>query len=308
MDMNEELNPLTIGVLIFITICIFIPFIQNYKYNDHHLNRINSDYCKNLLISTEENSILMTEGGDNQVFGSLYFIYSEKLRPDLTPYDQKGNIFKRIYGDMRYVDQRTIEERMQMVDSGIFNGQEPFYEKIREKSFPYFVPYWQGQRPVYLTWQRPNTWLLGDFYYKRYGIMYKVQNIEYSLVDFLELKKEIPLSEAYDYLSKALKTNISIQKFMGKIQILQKQGFITLNGPRLKFLTNYPAPHSGNYFDHMIIRWNSITNAKYMDFLTREVIINYDYQMGEIYREKIAELQTIRKSENRKEILDEYLL
>src|SRR5208337_3187566 len=114
---------------------------------------------KNLMVSTEENSIFMTEGGDNQVFGTLYFTYAEKLRPDLTPFDQKGNIFPKIYGDMRYIsDAETLPRRMNLVDSHLFQSEEPFYDNPRSSADPYFIPYWQGKRPVYLLWQRPDPW------------------------------------------------------------------------------------------------------------------------------------------------------
>src|SRR5271157_4997672 len=88
---EEKMTPAVWLMVILIIILSVIPFISNYKYCDNHNNWLNHDYCKYLMSSTEEGSIYMTEGGDNQVFGSLYFTYAEKLRPDLTPYDQKGN-------------------------------------------------------------------------------------------------------------------------------------------------------------------------------------------------------------------------
>ena len=90
---EERLTPVVVIAVIVIMAMAVIEFISNYKYCDNHLNFLDHDYCKYLMSSTEEGSIYMTEGGDNQVFGSLYFNYAEKLRPDLTPYDQKGNIF-----------------------------------------------------------------------------------------------------------------------------------------------------------------------------------------------------------------------
>ncbi len=305
----EELEPkwtfltvLASAVVIFFSI---IPYVRNYKYNDNHLNWLNHDYGKNLMISTEANSIFMTEGGDNQVFGSLYFTYAEKLRPDLTCYDQKGNIFKRIYGDMRYIDYNILTNRQQVVDSHIFDGQEPFYADIRSPMPPYFIPYWRGDRPVYLTWQRPQPWTLGDYYYKRYGIMYKVQDIEYELVDYLELKRSISVGEAYQQFNSWLRRDVGIQYTLDKISKLEGEGYVRRTGDRVAFVKMYPAPHEGDYFANFLLRWHDAPNAKYWDFLTREIIVNYDYQMGEIHREDIARLKEIRSMENRPEILAE---
>ena len=84
---KKDWNVLTVVVSFIVVLIALIPFVKNFKYNDYHLNWLNHDYGKNLMISTEPNSVLMTEGGDNQVFATVYFIYAEKLRPDITPYD-----------------------------------------------------------------------------------------------------------------------------------------------------------------------------------------------------------------------------
>ncbi len=307
LDHNEEkLTPLVWAGVIVIVLLSLIPFIRNYKYNDNHLNWLNHDYGKNLMVSTEEDSVFMTEGGDNQVFGTLYFTYAEKLRPDLTPYDQKGNIFKKIYGDMRYInDAQTLPRRMNLVDTHLFMSEEPFYENPRDAKDPYFIPYWEGKRPVYLTWQRPEPWTLGDYYYKRYGIMYKVQNIEFSLVDYLELKQSISIEEAREQFASWLHRPIDISYTINKIRLMEKEGFIRLTGDRVAFIKMYPSPHEGDYFSNLLLRWHDAPNAMFWDNLSREIIMNYDYQMGEIYREKIGELQDIRSREQRKNILAE---
>ncbi len=321
-----EFNIYTIIIALIILFLSIIPFIRNYKYNDIHLAWLNHDYGKNLMTSTEEGSVFMTEGGDNQVFSTLYFMYAEKLRPDLAPYDQKGNIFKRIYGDMRYIDPKTLERRMQLVDSHLFAGEEPFYVNIRDRADPYFIPYWQGRRPVYLTWERPEPWTLslgvgsppiigqkqnsiednyGDYYYKRYGIMYKVQNIQYELVDYLELKKEISVSDAESQLSSWLHRTVDLKFTIDKINEMVREGYLRLAGDRVIFIKMYDPPHKGDYFDKFLLRWHDAPNAMYWDVLTREIIINYDYQMGEIYRGKVGELQDIKSREKRPEILAE---
>lgn len=313
--------PVLIGVLL-VFLCAAVPFVMNYKYNDNHLNFLNHDYGKNLMMSAERDAVFMTEGGDNQVFSTLYFIYAEKLRPDLSPYDQKGNIFKRIYGDMRYSYAQVIDHRQQIVDAHLFGGEEPFYKDIRAMDDPYFIPYWQGRRPVYLTWQRPEPWTLGtpepwafqisgrqlnrvevptqhfgDYYYKRYGIMYKVQDVAYSLVDLLELRREMPLQEAVQHFADRLHRPVDAAYAMGKINEMVKKGYIALSGSTLRFVKMYEAPMPGDYFDKMLLRWRQIPNARYFDFLSREIIINYDIQMAEICRDEITLLQDALKAE-----------
>ncbi len=298
----ENITALRIAGLIIVIILSIIPFVKNYKFNDNHLNWLNHDYAKNLLVCTEQDSVFMTEGGDNQVFGSLYFTYAEKLRPDISPYDQKGNIFKRIYGDMRYIDPQTLTRRMNLVDTHLFASEEPFYEDIRDPKDPYFIPYWQGYRPVYLTWQRPEPWTLGDYYYKRYGIMYKVQNIEYALVDLLEIKKEISIEEARAQFSNWLHREVDLNYTLQKVNILEKEGLVAKSGNSIRFVKMYPQPHEGEYLNFLILRWKEAPNAMFWDNLTREIIMNYDYQMGEIYRERIGELKQILEREKRENI------
>jgi hypothetical protein len=302
---KKEWNIITIIVSVVIIIVALIPFVKNYKINDYHLNWLNHDYGKNLMISTEQNSILMTEGGDNQVFATVYFIYAEKLRPDITPYDQKGNIFNRIYGDMRYITPDILAHRMKMVDTYIFAGFEPFYKDIRDIKDPYFIPYWTGQRPVYLTWERPEPWTLGDYYYHRYGIMYKVQNIEYMLVDYLDLVQEIPFATAQKKFSEWLHRSVDMKYTMDKIDSLAEQGYVAKAGGMVRFVKMYPSPHDTDYFSDFLLRWKEIKNAQFLDYLTREIVINYDYQMGEIFLDRISELQVIKSSETRPEIVME---
>ncbi len=269
----------------------------------------------------------MTEGDDNQVFSTLYFMYAEKLRPDLTPYDQMGNIFKLIYGDIRVVGQlypQIVSPRKKLVDSHLFAGEEPFYKDPRDNADPYFIPYWEGRKPVYLTWERPDPWSLslgtgnppvtvqqqnsiednyGDYYYKRYGIMYKVQNIQYELVDYLKLKKEISISDAQSQLSAWLHHSVGLKFTLEKIQEMTKQGYLSLEGDRVIFIKMYDQPHNGDYFEKFPLRWHDAPNAKYWDMMTRGIISNYDFQMGELYRQKINELQDIKSREKRPEIL-----
>ncbi len=322
-----KISVLTYFVALFLLSFSFLTFLKNYKYNDNHLNWLNHDYSKNLLMCSEQDSVFMTEGGDNQVFGSLYFTYAEKIRPDISPYDQKGNIFKRIYGDMRYIDPRTLQRRMQIVDTYLFAGEEPFYEDLRDRKDPYFIPYWQGRRPVYLTWERPEPWKLdetyfkdnkrglpadylkqlglGEYYYKRYGIMYKVQNIKYRLVDYLELKKKVSLAQAVKLFSDWLHKPVDLSFVIEKVKTLQNEGLVKLENDTIRFVKMYTEPCKDGYMENLLLRWKEIPNAKYLDVLSREIIINYGYQFGEIYREKVNELLELKKNEKDPAVLKE---
>jgi hypothetical protein len=296
---NERMNPFIWLAVLLIFILSIEQFINNYKYCDNHLNWLNHDYCKNLMVSTEEDSIFMTEGGDNQVFGTLYFTYAEKLRPDITPYDQIANIFKKIYGDLRYaVGAESIKKRKYLVDAHIFESEQPFYNDIRQTEDPYFIPYWEGRRPVYLTWQRPEQWKLGDYFYKRYGMMFKVMDIAYSLVDYLEIKKSISIKEAQEQFSIWLHRPIDLTYTLNKIAMMEKSGCIKTVSDRVEFVKMYPSPFEGDYFNNFLLRWHEFPNAKHWDVLSREIIVNnFDFTFGEIYWDKINILREIKSHE-----------
>lgn len=110
----------------------FFLYGKNSKENNNYKNYACHNYAHNLLLSVETNSIFMTEGGDNQVFSLLYFSYVENKRPDIDFFDQKGNIFPRLYGDLLNTYSKEIE----------------LIQDIRD-----YQLYSTG-RPVYLTWRR----------------------------------------------------------------------------------------------------------------------------------------------------------
>lgn len=112
----------------------FFQFPRNYIINDNQLNWANHDYGYNLMMSAEPNSIFMTEGGDNQVFSLLYFATTERMRPDIDFFDQKGNVFPRLYGDLLNTNPDELELIRSIRDFQLFSTG----------------------RPVYLTWERPN--------------------------------------------------------------------------------------------------------------------------------------------------------
>ncbi len=312
--MNYQTQSQKISTIILSTIVVvlaIIPAFNNYKYNDHSKNWLNHDYGKNLLSSTEEYSVFMTEGGDNQVFSSLYFTYAEKLRQDLFPYDQKGNIFKKIYGDLRYVIYDTLQERSHIVNKALFTGQEPFYTDIRSQKKPYLVPYALGKPATYLTWELPEKQLLGDFYYKNYGLMYKIQEIRYAVIDYIETLGSANINEIQLYLQEKLGRNIEQNEFNFWLDQLKQDGYISQSNNTILFLKSYPKPFKKEPVDNFIIRWDEIKNLEYFDYLSREIVISYSYEQVNLLRSQIEELQKIRRIEttkNKQELLDTQML
>lgn len=274
------------------------PAYNNYKYNNHSKNWLNHDYGKNLLSSTEEYSVFMTEGGDNQVFSSLYFTYAEKLRQDLFPYDQKGNIFKRIYGDLRYVTYETLQSRSKLVNQALFMGQEPFYVDIRSQKKPYLVPYALGKPSVYLSWKLPNQSELGDFYYKNYGLMYKVQEIPYGILDYIRLIGSSQTGEVQNHLKELISRPITQEEWKKWTDKLIKEGYIRYQNNTLTFLKDYPKPFQKDPFDNFIMRWDQIENLEYYDYLSREIVISFSYERLMFLREEIQQLQKLYEIED----------
>ncbi|MGL5254140.1 MAG: hypothetical protein ACRC9L_03910 [Brevinema sp.] len=292
-----KINPFVyVGGLVIIALGI-LPLTINWKFNNFSKNWLNNDYAKNLLASTEEYSVFMTEGGDNQVFGSLYFTYAVKLRQDLFPYDQKGNIFKRIYGDMRYVTGDVVDSRMQIVDQGLFTGFEPFYEAIRSSNPPYLAPYALGKPSVYLTWRRPQQSSLGDFYYKSYGQMFKVQPIRYAMIDQLAISGTVTLAALEDKVKKELGRDISIAEFTGWLTELQDEGLLRVVGASAVFVSNYAQPFTKDPRDSFIMSWNNIPNIPYYDYLSREIVISHAYESLVYWIDRVTNLENAYRFE-----------
>ncbi len=277
------------SIVSFFALLTLLPFLKHYKVNDNHLNWLNHDYGKNLLMTTEPYSVMMTEGGDNQVFASAYFQMVENRRPDVYVYDQKGNVFKRIYGDLRFILPDILDKRRDLVDTKIITGNEPFYDRpLEARDDPIFVPY-DRKRPVYMTWKRPQIWKLGDYYFKQYGILYKVQPIRYKIVDDLVDRRVMTFNEIGNLLAGQLRRSVDMKFVKKQVQMLVKEGLVRVEGNRVFFLKDYPKPYKGDYWSNYVFRWKDVPNAIYWDYLSREIVANYDYMWGNYYRDKALE-------------------
>jgi len=218
--------------LVFLVLVAFTYF-QNYKYNDNSKDWLNHDYSLGLLKSTSTNTVLMTEGGDNQVFGLAYFQMVEFKRPDVVCYDQKGNVFKRIYGDLRYLPGFNLQLRMDIVDYNIINGKEPFYKsELGTKGEPTFEDYTlKGKitkKNVFMTWTGKELWKYGDYYYKKYGMMYRVSDAKYFIVDKLKEFKSLPVSYLSSRYKSILVPNLSPQKVFEVIRVMEYDRYVSI--------------------------------------------------------------------------------
>lgn len=220
-----------IGLVFFVLVAF--TYFQNYKYNDNSKDWLNHDYSLGLLKSVTTNTVLMTEGGDNQVFGLAYFQMVEFKRPDVVCYDQKGNVFKRIYGDLRYLPFQNLQLRMDIVDYNIVNGLEPFYRtELGTKGEPIFEEYKFkgeiGKKNVYMTWTGKELWKYGDYYYKQYGMMYKVSDSKYFIVDKLKEYKSLPIDYLRSLYRSILVPSINPQKVFEIVRVLEYEGYVKL--------------------------------------------------------------------------------
>jgi len=303
-----------------------LPLFGHMAANDNHKNYANHNYGKNLMNTLEPNSVFMTEGGDNQVFTSAYNQMAMQLRPDVRIYDQKGNVFYRIYGDFRYMTQQEVDIKRDIVDFEIFS---------------------RG-RPVYLTWKRtPPVAACGDWFLKRYGILFKVVPLKYQILEDLDAERELPLdrvealvmkyyansqnieklrknlkdldwyqpaimgvtgqaphfisdeertrlrravAEYRTWLQGAIDRKIDARFVADLLQGLQAEGYLRVEGNTVVFVRDIPAPFSGDYWSRYIFDYQQVENAVEWDYLTREILTNYNFYFAEYCREMIEKL------------------
>lgn len=304
-----------------------LPLFGHMAANDNHKNYANHNYGKNLMNTLEPNSVFMTEGGDNQVFTSAYNQMAMQLRPDVRIYDQKGNVFYRIYGDFRHMTQQEVDIKRDIVDFEIFS---------------------RG-RPVYLTWKRiPSVAVCGDWFLKRYGILFKVVPLKYQILEDLDAERELSLEQVETLIrqyyanpqnSEKLRKNLkdldwyqpalmgvtgqsphfindeertrlrrAVVEYRAWLQAalerkidrgfvtellheLEREGYLRLLGNTVVFVRDIPAPFEGDYWSRYIFAYQRVENAVEWDYLTREILTNYHFYFAEYCREIIKKLE-----------------
>lgn len=263
---------------------IMVPiFVMNLSRNNNSKDFSNHDYSYNMMNSLPDNAIFATEGGDNQVFGLVYYTMVERRRPDLKIYDQKGNVFERIYGNLMKTDGRWLGSISDAVDKDFIDSG----------------------RPYYMAWRRDGLERLGDYYFKAYGLVFKVQPIKYALVDELEFFKVLTVNDYKAIAKEHLKRNYENEKVASDLNALLDEGLISVerknnyNGnEEITFVKMYelPFPELKTEEDY----WNSYTmkgtaeEISHYDFLTREIFVSsYSLAKIDMYNRRIKTYQKL---------------
>ena len=263
--------------LIVVLIIIIPIFINNLSRNNNSKDFSNHDYSYNMMNSIPDNAIFATEGGDNQVFGLVYYTMVERRRPDLKIYDQKGNVFERIYGNLMKTDGRWLGDISDAVDKDFI----------------------ESGRPYYMAWRREGLHRLGDYYFKAYGLVFKVQPIKYALVDELEFFKSLTINDYKNIAKEHLKRDYEDSKIAADIKALLDEGLISTqrkdkyNGnEEIEFIKMYELPFpelktEEDYWNTYIMQGTEEEISNY-DFLTREIFISsYSLAKIDMYNRKI---------------------
>lgn len=263
---------------------IMIPiFAMNLSRNNNSKDYSNHDYSYNMMNSLPDNAIFATEGGDNQVFGLVYYTMVERRRPDLKIYDQKGNVFERIYGNLMKTDGRWLGDISDAVDKDFI----------------------ESGRPYYMAWRRDGLYRLGDYYFKAYGLVFKVQPIKYALVDELEFFKVLTVNDYKDIAKEHLKRDYENEKIAADLNALLDEGLISVarkniydGNEEITFVKMYelPFPQFKTEEDY----WNSYTmqgtaeEISHYDFLTREIFVSsYSLARIDLYNRRIKTYQKL---------------
>lgn len=90
----------------------FALYERNRLYADFSKNDYPERYIGEFLDSLEKDSVLITEGRDTEVFTLLYYALVEGRRADVDIFDQQGNVFPRLYGDMYHppIDHQWVKD------------------------------------------------------------------------------------------------------------------------------------------------------------------------------------------------------
>lgn len=263
-----------------VIIAIITPiFMLNLKRNNNYNDYSNHDYSYNLMNSIPPNAIFATEGGDNQVFGLVYYTMVERRRPDLKVYDQKGNVFERVYGNLMKTDGRWIGEISENVDADFI----------------------ESGRPYYMAWRRDGIEKLGDYYFKPYGLVFRVLPIRYAFLDELEFFKSLTVNEYKTLASTNLKRDYSDALVAQDINALLDEGLISTarknsyNGNEVvTFLKMKEDLIFGgleteeDYWDSYVMHGTTEEQTEW-DFLTREIFISsYGLAKIDLYNRRIS--------------------
>ena len=109
-------------VTVFAGFIVILPLVFNYNANDRSRNYIAYNYGLNMLKSVPKDGILFASQ-DNEVFILAYLKKVEKLRPDVTVYDDLGCVFENIYGgDIMKLDMAAHANRIRETQQSIVSS------------------------------------------------------------------------------------------------------------------------------------------------------------------------------------------
>ncbi|OGF46896.1 MAG: hypothetical protein A2231_12640 [Candidatus Firestonebacteria bacterium RIFOXYA2_FULL_40_8] len=112
------------------SVMLFVLLVfSNFHFNDRSNNYLAANYGMNMLKTPEKNSILFASQ-DNEVFILAYYKKVEKVRPDITVYEDLGCVFDNIYGeDMMRVGMLDHERKKKAVQIKVVenNKDRPIY-------------------------------------------------------------------------------------------------------------------------------------------------------------------------------------
>ena len=298
------------------------------KANDNSQNWACHNYAHNLMRTAEPNSIFMTEGGDNQVFSLLYFSYVERKRPDVDFFDQKGNVFPRLYGDLMNVHPIDLEIIRDLRDFQLYSTGRPVYltwkrpnlhrlkadyfpEKLKEikQRYPRFSQYidskWKLDNLEQIEYavenmvpvetfnkrmkvgdnlKKQHLKYLGPWYFKQYGILFKVTPIKYAIVDALDLYQQADIAKIIPFVRRVSEIELTAKEVRDYARELIREGYISQKGNTYKLVKALPSPYHESdldaYWNNYTMDYTNVFNARYWDYLTREIFDNYNFQRG----------------------------
>ena len=296
-----------------------IMWYKSKDKNDNSENLACHNYAHNLMMTAEPNAIFMTEGGDNQVFSLLYFSYVEKKRPDIDFYDQKGNVFPRLYGDLMNVFVYDLNIIRALRDFQLYSTGRPVYltwkrddienisaaglQEIYENTLRKaelnrsFLGKKYDLTTLHKIEQEVDTMVPkatfdmkfknGDFisqfdfkekgpwFFKNYGLLYKLVPLRYSILEALKSKKQASYSQIVTYINQILDFPITALELKKQIRLLETEGYISENGSRIFLLKSKKDPFNKDYWKSYQKDFTNVANANQWDYLTREIFYNY---------------------------------
>ncbi len=280
---DTKLKPYHAISLIAISAIMIPIFAVNLSRNNNSKDFSNHDYSYNMMNSLPDNAVFATEGGDNQVFGLVYYTMVERRRPDLKIYDQKGNVFERIYGNLMKTDGRWLGDISDAVDKDFI----------------------ESGRPYYMAWRREGLYRLGDYYFKAYGLVFKVQPIKYALIDELEFFKVLTVNDYKDIAKEHLKRDYENNKIAADLKALLDEGLISAprkniydGNEKITFIKMYDLPFpelktEEDYWSSYVMQGTPEELSNY-DFLTREIFVSsYSLAKIDLYNRRIKTYQKL---------------